>query len=69
MTTIKRFDVGETKCDEGSGLLIGCGNDTIITLVFDNKRTSHADVHTLDRLITKMGLIAVEVQTGTFGSS
>jgi hypothetical protein len=66
MTTIKRFEVGETKClDDGSenqALLIGCPKGTIISLEFD-KRASHANIHDLDRLLGRMGLTAVEVQT------
>jgi hypothetical protein len=67
MTTVKKFEVGETKClDDGSrdqALLIGCENRTIVSLVFDNKRASHAQVHELDRLLGHMGLQTVEVQS------
>jgi hypothetical protein len=67
MTTVKRFEVGDTKClDDGSrdqALLIGCPNRTIISLVFDNEKATHAQVHELDRLLGKMGLTGVEVQT------
>jgi hypothetical protein len=67
MTKVKRFEVGDTKCfDSGTrdqALLIGCPNRTIISLVFDQKRASHAQVHELDRLLGQMGLTAVEVQT------
>lgn len=67
MTTVKRFEVGETKClDNGSpeqAVLIGCPGGTIISLVFDNKRASHAQVHELVRLVQQMGLTTVKVQT------
>jgi hypothetical protein len=67
MATAKRFEVGDTKClDDGSqdrALLIGCPNRTIISLMFDNKRASHSQVHELDRLLTSMGFKTVEVQT------
>jgi hypothetical protein len=67
MINVKRFEVGDTKClDDGSGnqgLLIGCPNRTIISLMFDNKRATHAQVHELDRLLGSMGLQEVEVQT------
>jgi hypothetical protein len=65
MTTVRTFEVGETKCyDSSSGeqaLLIGCSGHAIVSLVFDN--ASHAQVHELDRLVGKMGLTTVEVQT------
>ena len=67
MTRVKTFEVGETKClDDGSGnqgLLIGCANRAVISLMFDNKRATHAQVHELDRLLGRMGLQAVEVQS------
>jgi hypothetical protein len=67
MTIVKRFEVGDTTClDDGSqdqGLLIGCPNRTIISLVFDNKKASHSQIHELERLLRRMGLTAVEVQT------
>jgi hypothetical protein len=69
MTTVKRFEVGDTKCmDDGSqdqGVLILDGKGTIIALMFDNKRTTHAQVHELDRLLGTMGLQQVVVQTET----
>lgn len=64
MTTVKRFEAGDTKpCDETSGvqaLHIGCPNRTIISLVFET--ATHNQVHELDRLLMKMGLTAVEVE-------
>lgn len=67
MTTIKKFEVGDTKCldngSRGQALLIGCPKDTIISLVFDKDRATHAQVHEVDRLLGKMGLAGVEVQT------
>ena len=66
MATVKRFDVGDTKClDDGSqdkALLIGSTQGAIISLVFD-KRASRSDVEELRRLLGKMGLTAVDVQT------
>jgi hypothetical protein len=66
MTTVKRFEVGDTKgIDDGSGdktLLIGCSQGAIVSLVFDNS-ASHAQMRELERLLAKMRLLSVHVQT------
>jgi hypothetical protein len=66
-TVRKTFKVGEMKClDDGSqeqALLIGCPNRTIISLMFDSKKTSHRDIHEIERWFSNKGLLAVEVQT------
>lgn len=71
MTTVNRFEVGDTKClDEGTldqALLIGCPKGTIVSLMFNKKRSSHAQIHELVRLLGRMGLMAVEVQTEETG--
>ena len=55
------FKAGETKSlDEGKGIVIGCENDTLVSLVFD-KSASVEQVRELERMIDKMRLIAVEV--------
>ena len=67
MPKVKTFTVGETKClDDGSGeqgLLISGPNGAIISLMFDKARCTHAQIHELDRMVSGMGLTAVEVQT------
>ena len=68
MRNIKRYEVGEMKCSNssepnGQALLFGCANRTTISLEFKKGRATHAQVHELDRLLTVMGLEAVEVQT------
>jgi len=55
------FRSGETKSlDEGKGIVTGCENNTLVSLVFD-KSASVEQVHELLRMIDKMRLIAVEV--------
>jgi hypothetical protein len=67
MIVVKTFKAGDTKClDDGSGeqgLLISGPNGAIIALMFDKARCTHAQIHDLDRIVSKMGLTAVEVQT------
>ena len=62
MPTIKKYEVGETKCsDDGAELLMGCAEGEIISLHFKN--VSRAQVKELERLLDIMGLTSVEVQT------
>jgi hypothetical protein len=65
MTTVKRFEVGDTKClDDGSrtqALLISGGNGAIISLMFGS--ASRKQVRELERTIAQMELTVVEVQT------
>ena len=61
--TTTRFEVGDTKCaDDEQALLLSCPKGTIISLLFDSNRASRNQVHELDRLLGKMGLMAVKVQ-------
>jgi hypothetical protein len=47
-----------------TALLMGCGNNTIISLDFDKEKCTHTQVDELVRMVRTMGLTAVEVQTG-----
>jgi len=63
MTTVKRFPVGETKCqDDGQALLFSGPYGMIISLEF-GEGTSRDNLRELDRLLTEMKPVAVEVQT------
>jgi hypothetical protein len=68
MLTVKRYEAGEIKCDDGGdSLLISCPESpdhTIISLVFDRKKASRAKVRELEHLIESMGLQAVELHSG-----
>lgn len=56
-----RFKAGEVKSiDEGRGVVVGCENNTLVSLVFDES-ASREQVRELERMIDSMKLVAVEV--------